>query len=54
MILTDQKLREMSDAIDARLNPDLVWDSQQKADVLHEAGYTPEEVNAYFEENSPF
>jgi hypothetical protein len=54
MLLTDQKLREMSDAIDARLDPNMVWDSNQRADALAAAGYSDQEIDHYLEENAPF
>jgi hypothetical protein len=52
--MEDAKLIEMFTALAARLDPNVVWDTNQQAVALREAGYTEEEVNDFFEEAAPF
>lgn len=52
--LSSAKLKEMFDVLNVYLDPSQVWDTNQQADVLREAGYTKDEVNDFFEENASF
>ncbi len=52
--MTKEKLVKMFEAIDVRLDSRETWDTNQQAAVLKEAGFSEDEVDAFFEENSPF